>query len=112
MAARPSFGPERRQSARRPNYGRSAPASILVVAYRRATIALADEVVYVEHGRVLGRGPHADLLASTPGYARLVLAYEEAEQDRRRGRREEAAARARGRAGRDGSAGSDEEGAA
>ena len=39
-------------------------ASILVVAYRRATIALADEVVYLEHGRVVARGTHADLLAT------------------------------------------------
>lgn len=59
-------------------------ASILVVAYRRATIALADEVVYVEHGRVMARGRHADLLASTPGYVNLVTAYEKAEAERTR----------------------------
>jgi ATP-binding cassette subfamily B protein len=59
-------------------------ASILVVAYRRATIALADEVVYVEHGRVIARGRHAELLASTPGYANLVTAYEKAEAERSR----------------------------
>ncbi|HEX7744655.1 MAG TPA: ABC transporter ATP-binding protein [Micromonosporaceae bacterium] len=59
-------------------------ASILVVAYRRATIALADEVVYVEHGRVIARGRHAELLASTPGYANLVTAYEKAEAERAR----------------------------
>jgi ABC-type multidrug transport system fused ATPase/permease subunit len=59
---------------------------VLVVAYRRATIALADEVVYLEHGRVLARGSHADLLASTPGYANLVTAYEEAERERERER--------------------------
>lgn len=58
--------------------------SILVVAYRRATIALADEVVYVEQGRVVARGTHAELLASTPGYADLVTAYEKAEADRER----------------------------
>jgi ABC-type multidrug transport system fused ATPase/permease subunit len=86
-------------------------ATVVVVAYRRATIALADEVVYVEHGRVLGRGTHAELLTSTPGYAQLVLAYDEADQERRRSRRE-AAARSRGRAGADGSPDSDEEGAA
>ncbi|MEW2377794.1 ABC transporter ATP-binding protein [Micromonospora sp. NPDC047812] len=56
-------------------------ASILVVAYRRATIALADEVVYLEQGRVLARGPHAELLATVPGYADLVTAYEQAEVD-------------------------------
>ncbi|KAB1937202.1 ABC transporter ATP-binding protein [Micromonospora sp. ALFpr18c] len=57
-------------------------ASILVVAYRRATIALADEVIYVEQGRVLARGTHSDLLATVPGYADLVTAYEQAEVDR------------------------------
>ncbi|MFE9689992.1 ABC transporter ATP-binding protein [Micromonospora sp. NPDC005806] len=59
-----------------------APASILVVAYRRATIALADEVIYVEHGRVVARGTHSELLATVPGYADLVTAYEQAEQER------------------------------
>jgi ABC-type multidrug transport system fused ATPase/permease subunit len=50
--------------------------SILVVAYRRATIALADEVVYLEAGRVLARGTHTELLERVPGYADLVTAYE------------------------------------
>jgi ATP-binding cassette subfamily B protein len=59
-------------------------ASILVVAYRRATIALADEVVYLERGRVVARGPHATLLATVPGYADLVTAYERAEAERER----------------------------
>ncbi|GAA2706538.1 ABC transporter ATP-binding protein [Micromonospora olivasterospora] len=57
-------------------------ASILVVAYRRATIALADEVVYLEQGRVVARGTHVELLATVPGYADLVTAYEQAETDR------------------------------
>ena len=57
---------------------RGAAASILVVAYRRATIALADVVVYVESGRVVATGPHAQLLATVPGYASLVTAYETA----------------------------------
>lgn len=65
---------------------RPLAASILVVAYRRATIALADEVVYVEHGRVVARGPHTELLATTPGYANLVTAYEKAEAERARER--------------------------
>jgi ABC-type multidrug transport system fused ATPase/permease subunit len=67
--------------------GRGGPAvSILVVAYRRATIALADEVVYLEHGRVVARGTHTDLLASVPGYTNLVTAYERAEAERERER--------------------------
>ena len=57
-------------------------ATIVVVAYRRATIALADEVVYVERGRAVGRGSPDELLTSTPGYARLVNAYERARRDR------------------------------
>ena len=53
------------------------PSTIVVVAYRPSSIRLADEVVYVDHKRILGHGTHAQLLASIPGYARLVQAYEE-----------------------------------
>jgi ABC-type multidrug transport system fused ATPase/permease subunit len=55
------------------------PATVVVVAYRQATIALADEVVWLEHGRVLARGSHEQLLAEVPGYAALVRAYSQAE---------------------------------
>ena len=61
--------------------GESA-ATVLVVAYRRATIALADEVVYIERGRVVATGTHTELLARIPGYADLVTAYERAEAER------------------------------
>lgn len=53
-----------------------AAASLVVVAYRKATISLADEVVHLDDGRVAGRGTHAELLASSPAYAQLVNAYE------------------------------------
>jgi ABC-type multidrug transport system fused ATPase/permease subunit len=53
------------------------PSTIVVVAYRPASIRLADEVVYVDDKRVVAHGRHEDLLATTPGYARLVQAYEE-----------------------------------
>jgi ATP-binding cassette subfamily B protein len=65
---------------------RSVDSTVLVVAYRRATIELADEVVYLEQGRVLARGVHADLMERVPGYVSLVTAYEEAEAERARGR--------------------------
>jgi ATP-binding cassette subfamily B protein len=58
------------------------PSTVVVVAYRRATIALADEVVFVEDGRVAGRGTHEDLLRSSTGYQDLVHAYERAEAQR------------------------------
>jgi ABC-type multidrug transport system fused ATPase/permease subunit len=63
---------------------RSRGSSILVVAYRRATIALADEVVYLEQGRVVARGSHGQLLTTVPGYADLVTAYERADAERER----------------------------
>ncbi len=65
---------------------RGGGTTILVVAYRRATIALADEVVYLEHGRVVAHGSHQELLAKVPGYANLVTAYERAEAERERER--------------------------
>ncbi len=51
------------------------PSTIVVVAYRQATIALADEIVFVERGRVRATGTHDELLATVPAYARLVTAY-------------------------------------
>jgi ABC-type multidrug transport system fused ATPase/permease subunit len=59
----------------------SAP-TVVVVAYRKATIALADEVVYVENGRVLDRGTHPELLERCEGYRRLITAYEREEAER------------------------------
>jgi ATP-binding cassette subfamily B protein len=50
----------------------------ILVASRLATIALADRVLYLERGRLVAEGGHEALLASTPGYARLVRAYEAA----------------------------------
>ena len=53
------------------------PSTIIVVAYRPASIRLADEVVYLDGKRIVAHGTHRDLLRSTPAYARLVQAYEE-----------------------------------
>ncbi|MBO0892360.1 MAG: ABC transporter ATP-binding protein [Acidothermales bacterium] len=53
-----------------------AEATVLVVAYRQSTIGLADEVVYVERGRVVDRGTHEQLLARSAGYRALVTAYQ------------------------------------
>jgi ATP-binding cassette, subfamily B, bacterial len=53
-------------------------ATLVVVAYRKATIALADEVVHLEDGRIADRGTHAELLERSPSYAHLVNAYEQA----------------------------------
>lgn len=57
-------------------------STVVVVAYRMATISLADEVVYLEHGRVVDRGPHDVLLVRCEGYRNLVTAYEREEAER------------------------------
>lgn len=51
-------------------------SSLVVVAYRKATIGLADTVVHIDEGRVQSVGSHAELLATSPSYAQLVNAYE------------------------------------
>jgi len=61
----------------------------VIVAYRTATIALADKVVYVEHGRVVDRGTHRELLSRSDGYRALVTAYEREQADRRARRPDE-----------------------
>ncbi len=53
----------------------SLETTTLVVAHRVSTIELADEVVFLDGGRIVAAGSHADLLAGNPDYARLVHAY-------------------------------------
>ena len=52
-------------------------ATVVVVAYRKATIALADQVVYLRDGHVEDQGTHTELLARNAAYADLVNAYEQ-----------------------------------
>ena len=49
--------------------------TVLVVAYRMATILLADQVVYLEQGQVVDQGPHDELVERCQGYSDLVHAY-------------------------------------
>ena len=51
------------------------PSTVIVVAYRRSSITLADEVVFIDDGRILAHGTHTDLL-DVPAYARLLEAYD------------------------------------
>ncbi|MDG4793878.1 ABC transporter ATP-binding protein [Micromonospora sp. WMMD1082] len=49
----------------------------LLVVHRPSTVALADRVALLEHGRIAAVGTHADLLATVPAY-RAVLSAEPA----------------------------------
>lgn len=49
--------------------------TVVVVAYRRSTISLADRVVHVEHGRIHDAGTHTELMARDEAYRNLVEAY-------------------------------------
>jgi len=55
---------------------RSLDTTVVIVAYRRSSIVLADEVIYVEDGRVIDRGTHRELYAALPAYRDLIDAYE------------------------------------
>ncbi len=50
--------------------------TLVVVAYRKATIGLADEVLFLADGAIADRGTHDELVARNADYARLVNAYE------------------------------------
>ncbi|MBW3667353.1 MAG: ATP-binding cassette domain-containing protein [Actinobacteria bacterium] len=54
--------------------------TVVIVAYRRSSIVLADEVIYVEDGRVSGRGTHEKLYEALPAYRQLIDAYERMEE--------------------------------
>ncbi len=53
-----------------------ADATVVIVASRPSTIALADEVIHFESGRIAAHGSHADLMAAGGGYRSLVEAFE------------------------------------
>ncbi|QAY62434.1 ABC transporter ATP-binding protein [Xylanimonas allomyrinae] len=51
---------------------RTVDATVLIVAQRVATIRDADQILVLEHGRIVGRGTHAELLASNETYQEIV----------------------------------------
>ena len=59
-----------------------ADTSVLMVASRPSTIALADDVVFVADGRVAAHGTHDELMESTAAYRELVEAFESDRSDR------------------------------
>ncbi|PZR52511.1 ABC transporter ATP-binding protein [Xylanimonas oleitrophica] len=51
---------------------RTADATVIVVAQRVASIRDADQILVLDHGRVVGRGTHAELLAGNETYQEIV----------------------------------------
>ena len=49
-----------------------AGRTALVIAHRLSTIQKADEIIVLDHGRILERGTHAELLARGGAYRKLV----------------------------------------
>ncbi|WP_026365254.1 ABC transporter ATP-binding protein [Promicromonospora sukumoe] len=47
-------------------------ATVIVVAQRVATIRDAEQILVLDHGRIVGRGTHAQLLADNPTYQEIV----------------------------------------
>jgi ABC-type multidrug transport system fused ATPase/permease subunit len=43
----------------------------LVISHRLATVADADRIVVLEHGRIVDEGSHAELIARRGAYRRL-----------------------------------------
>jgi len=56
--------------------GALAGTTVLMVASRPSTIALADEVLFMTGGRIADHGPHPELMERRPGYRALVEAFE------------------------------------
>jgi ABC-type multidrug transport system fused ATPase/permease subunit len=50
--------------------------TVVAVASRPSTIALADDVLYLADGQVVAHGRHVELLISVPEYRRLMEAFE------------------------------------
>jgi ATP-binding cassette, subfamily B, bacterial len=46
--------------------------TLLVIAHRLSTVVDSDQIVVLDHGRVVGVGTHSELVASTPLYRDLA----------------------------------------
>ena len=46
--------------------------TLVVIAHRLSTVVDSDQIIVLEHGKVIGIGTHSELVKSTPLYAELA----------------------------------------
>ncbi len=59
---------------------RTRRSTVIVVAQRVATIRDADQILVLDHGRIVGRGTHTELLATNETYQEIVYSQLSAEE--------------------------------
>ena len=52
--------------------------TIVMIAHRLSTVKQCDQILVMEHGTVIERGTHSDLLKEKKGYADLWLQQNDA----------------------------------
>src|SRR5258706_6424766 len=56
---------------------RTKTAAMIVVAQRVASIRSADQILVLDSGKLVGKGTHAELVATCPTYAEIVTSQTE-----------------------------------
>ena len=54
-----------------------AGRTTIIISHNLLTVTDADRILFLEHGRVTGTGSHDELLATTPGYARVCQLHQQ-----------------------------------
>jgi len=54
-----------------------AGRTTIIISHNLLTVTDADRILFLEHGRVTGTGSHTELLATTPGYARVCQLHQQ-----------------------------------
>ncbi|MDR0482034.1 MAG: ABC transporter ATP-binding protein/permease [Cellulomonadaceae bacterium] len=55
--------------------GLATHATVVIIAYRMSSVALADRVAHVDRGRIVDIGTHSELLKRDTGYREIAEAY-------------------------------------